>query len=412
MKNNLFYIFLISTIVVSCVEEISFIEEEETFESVIVIDAAITNELKQQEVLLSRTYAFEENGPNPESGATITLEGNQEVFNFTETETGLYKSDVTFSAQQNVNYKLVVKTNNNRIYKSSPMQLTQSTEIDDLYAARDNDDYGVNGMSIYVDSFDPLNNSKYYRYTYEETYKIIAPKWVPEEVVVTDVPTCEVELRDRNEEVQTCYNTVPSSSLNLKTTNGLSEDRVSRHLVRFINSDDFILSWRYSIKVSQYVHSFDAYNYYEILKNLSEEGSLFSQSQAGFISSNIVSETNPKEKVIGFFDVTSVTDKRLFFNYVDFYENENIPPFPVTCEPAGHDQFGQSAGVCGGLITELLTDRVVYHNGASRVRDTTFLADGTMIVDTITVGPFNMVLKQCGDCTAIGSNEVPDFWED
>ena len=146
MKNNLFYIFLISIILPSCVEEISFVEAEETFESALVIDAAITNEFKQQEVLLSRTYSFEEDGPNPESGATITLEGNQEVFNFTETEIGLYKSDVTFSAQQNVNYRLIVKTNNNRIYKSTPMQLTQSTEIDDLYAVRENDDYGVNAM--------------------------------------------------------------------------------------------------------------------------------------------------------------------------------------------------------------------------------------------------------------------------
>lgn len=399
------------TLFVSCVEEINFVETEESFESILVIDAAITNELKQQEVLLSRTYAFEEDGPNPESGATIYLEGNQEIFNFTETETGLYKSDLTFSAQENVDYKLIVKTNNNRVYKSTPMQLTASTEIDNLYAEREYNDYGVNGMSIYVDSFDPLNNSKYYRYTYEETYKIIAPKWNNQEIVILDTLSCEVDLRDRIQEERVCYNTVPSFNINIENTNGLSEDRVSRHLIRFINSEDFILSWRYSINVKQYIHSIEAYNFYKLLKEFSEEGSLFSQSQVGFINGNIVSETNPEEKVIGFFDVTSVTEKRLFFNYVDYYANEEIPPFPVACEPVEHDQYTIS-GACGSLIHGLTADRIAYANGASKIPDTTFLSDGSIIIDTITVGPFNMVLRQCGDCTAIGTNEVPDFWED
>ena len=27
-------------------------------------------------------------------------------------------------------------------------------------------------------------------------------------------------------------------------------------------------------------------------------------------------------------------------------------------------------------------------------------------------GPYNLVLRACGDCTVLGSNIIPDFWEE
>ncbi len=259
----------------SCVEEIDFIQQEETFESALVIEATITNELKQQQIILSRTYAFEEEGPIPESGASVVIESNQGVINFSETEPGIYLSDVVFAAQNNIDYQLKITTNNGRVYSSTSTQLTQVNPIENLYAIRENNDLGVNGMSIYIDSYDPSGNSKYYRYTYKETYKIIAPKWTPEEIIITDPLTCEVWLQERTQEEKTCYNTVPSLNINLKNTTALSEDRVTRHLIRFIDSEDFILTWRYSIIVKQYIQSLEAYTYYKTLNEFSGEGSVF-----------------------------------------------------------------------------------------------------------------------------------------
>lgn len=400
-----FFVFL------ACVEEIDFVEPNETFESALVIEATITNELKQQEIILSRTYAFEEDGPNPESGATVTIESSQGVFSFTENESGIYLSDVPFSAQDNVDYKLRIVTNNDRVYTSRPTQLTQTLEIGDLYAVRENNDFGENGMSIYVDSYDPTGNSKYYRYTYEETYKIIAPRWTPEEIILTDPLTCEVWLQERTQEEKVCYNTVPSLSINLITTSGLTEDRVTKHLIRFINSENFILTWRYSIKVKQFIQSLEAYTFYKTLDEFSGEGSLFSQTQPGFISGNIFSETNSEEKVIGFFDVSTVSDKRIFFNYEDYYPNEPQPNFPIYCEPRSLDQYTEAGG-CGTLISGLILDEVAYWGGASYSIDTIALPSGEVIIDTTTIGPFNMVTRPCGDCTALGSNIVPDFWVD
>ncbi len=384
----------------SCTEEIDF--KTESFESALVVEATITNQLKQQEVILSRPFMFEEEGPNPEINADVRIVSDNGEFIFQEIEDGKYVSNIAFKAEPNTNYSLKITTSNGQLYSSSSSQLTQSTPIDQLYAVRETNDQGINGMAIYVDSYDPTGNSKYYRYEYEETYKIIAPSWVPEDIIVLDeLYPCRVALVQKIQEEQICYNTVKSITINQTNTNSLIEDRVTRQLVRFIDSENYILSHRYSILTKQFIQSQQSYTYYETLNHFSEEGNLLSQVQPGFINSNVFSESNPTEKVLGFFDVSSVASKRIYFNYTDFYPNENIPPFPVNCIPTEHLQIAPSDPPhCGSLISELLRDRVVYHHGAT---------GGT---DNIATGPFFMVLRQCGDCTALGDNVVPEFWEE
>jgi hypothetical protein len=397
------YLFLVLLFLSSCVEEIDF--EIEKFESALVIEATITNEEKNQVILLSRAFQTEDDGPPPERNATVKILAVGNNYVFEELEPGRYVSTVPFSAQPSIDYMLSITTSNGRTYSSSPTILSQTTQIDAVYAVRETTNEDVNGMSIYVDSFDPTGKSKYYRYSYEETYKIIAPRWVPEDLVLTDANNCIVDLRlTRPQEERVCYNTVSSNTINQFSTNSLTEDRVTRHLVRFIDSEDFIISWRYTILVSQYVQSSAAYAYFETLNKFASEGSLFSQIQPGFFEGNISSETNPNEKVIGFFDVSSVSSQRLYFHYEDFYPDEPLPPLEYACEELHLEQFS-SSGTCGTLISGLLTDNVVYLSGASKVID-------SISGELVTIGPFNMVFRACGDCTALGSNVVPDFWVD
>ena len=397
-----FYLSLALLFLSSCVEEIAF--EIGTFESALVIEATITNEVKQQIILLSRTFQLEDDGPAPERNASVNILADGSSFVFEELEPGRYVSTIPFSAQSRTDYILNITTSNGRTYSSSPTILSQATQIDNLYVIRETNDDGVNGLSFYVDSFDPTGNSKYYRYSYEETYKIIAPRWVPEDLVLTDALTCEVDLRPtRPQEERVCYNTVLSNTINQFSTNSLTEDRVTRHLVRFIDSEDFIISHRYTILVNQYIQSREAYSYFETLNNLASQGSLFSQIQPGFFEGNVSSETNPNEKVIGFFDVSSVSSQRLYFNYEDFYPDQPLPSLEYSCAESEHFQGG--FGGCGTLIGGLLTDNVVYSSGASKVKD-------PITGEFVTIGPYFMVLRECGDCTALGSNVVPDFWED
>ena len=401
MKNNDIYRFLhlliLAVFFFSCVESIDF--GTESFESALIIDATISNEEKEQMVLLSRTYKFEEEGPNPEIGASVNVVSNGENYVFEEIEPGMYVSVNPFKAMPNVDYQLKIGTRDGRAYASSSTRLTQSAEMDELYLERESNDDGIAGISIYVDSFDPTNSSKYYRYEYEETYKIIAPNWVANDLIVTNPtwPFCSVELVKRPLNKKVCYNTVLSSDINLASTIGLTEDRVSKHLIRFIDDDNYIISHRYSILVRQFVQSKEAYAYYEALSKFSDDGNIFSQSQPGFFSGNVFSESNTSEKVVGFFDVSTVASQRIYFNYEDHYPDEALPPYASLCVPFAPLRFGNPCECCGGLISGINFEGYKYLR----------LNEGEL-----NGGPYVMVINECGDCTSLGSSTVPDFWID
>ena len=172
-------------LVTSCVEEIPL--ETENFESILIIEATITNEFKKQEILLSRSFKFD-SIPEKESNAAVKVnDDTANTYIFTEAEPGVYKSQTTFAAQPNRNYSLSILTSDGREYGSTNKQLTQSTSIDNLYVERDFNENCNEGVSVYLDSYDPTGNSKYYRHEYEETYKIIAPLYSPRELISNGV---------------------------------------------------------------------------------------------------------------------------------------------------------------------------------------------------------------------------------
>ena len=393
------YLCLLGFIIVvsACVEEINF--ENEAFDYVLIIDATLTNEVKHHHIYINRAHRFEEEGPNKVTGATVQVLTGSATYTFEEEASGVYTSVEAFSAQSNVDYELRVTTKNGRVYASTKTQLTTNTQIDDLYAVRETNDDGVNGISIYVDSYDPSNTSKFYRYEFEETFRVVAPDWRNQDAyIVSDVyPECVVALEPRSEDKITCYRTDPSNSLNLTSTKSLTEDRVSKHLVRFLSSDSYQISHRYSIEATQYVQTESAYNYFEVLNEFNEEGSVFSQIQAGYIGGNISSETNPSEKIVGFFEVSAVSKKRIFFNYTDFYQGEPLPPYAVPCERAAPDLFGiPHSYECGPIMNIIKNNAMVY------LKDN----KGEFPIG----GPYIMVPRACGDCTAIGETIIPDFW--
>jgi hypothetical protein len=399
MKNKVTYLLaLLSISLASCVKEIDF--ETETFESALVVEASITNEEKNHEIKLSRTFRFEDDGPTPETNAIVKVVSTNGDILFEETEAGKYISVVAFKAMPNINYVLQINTQDGRSYKSNETILTQSTQIDDLYAIRETNDDGVNGMSIYIDTFDPTGNSNYYRYEYDETYKVIAPKWVDRDlVVVSDVwPACKVGFVSRPD-TRVCYNTVSSIDNIQGSTAGLSEDRLTRFLVREISSENYIISWRYSILIRQYVQSREAYTYFETLSKYAGDGSLFSQNQPGFISSNIGSESNSQEKVLGFFEVSSVSSKRMFFSYDDFYPNEPQPRYAVACNELSFEiNLGNPTDFCGPLLVQIEGGDVMFYRENE--------------IPGPNEGPHYTVPAPCGDCTRLGITTVPDFWED
>ncbi|PKD17136.1 hypothetical protein APR41_06800 [Salegentibacter salinarum] len=379
---SFFTLIALITILASCVEEIPI--ENESFEKALVIEGSVTNEMKQHQIKLSQAFAIDTSGPNPLSGANLSVN----EFVFEENQPGIYVSRDSFAAQPGVDYQLNISVNENQ-YESQPMQLTGTSSIGELQA--DRIDYrGEDGVAITLNNQTSAGTANYYRYEYTETFKFNANYFKVNDLILVDGEPVEIP---KQKEEYTCYQTNESQDLILANTNSLSEDSVNDLLIKFIDSDNPSLSNRYSLLVKQYVISREAYNYYEILQELSGSDNLFSQSQPGFFAGNISNVNNPNEKIIGYFDVASVSTKRIYFNYEDFYDPESIRPTFV------------SLSACEVTLPDIPTLIAQLEQNAVKWSE-------TLPGNPPPVPPYLVVPTQCVDCTLFGTNEEPDFWED
>ena len=388
--------FFLFTLFTSCVEPFEI--KTTSFESALVVEATLTNELKNQTVKISRTFRLEESGVIPEKDATVQIIDDQNnTYLFAENIPGIYTSLVQFEAVLGRNYQLSIKTKDNRSYISNQQKINSVSPINNLKVeAKTYTKAGVQkeGIVITAESYDSNKNANYYRYEYEETYKITATLWSPDELkIIREWPPLVKVVRRVNDN-RICYKTDFSNEIIQTETTSLSEDRVS-FPVKFIDKNDFKIRNRYSLLVKQYIQSLEAYNYYKILSEISSSESLFSQMQPGTLIGNIMSTDDRNENVLGFFEVTSLSTKRIFFNHSDFYLHD-LPPHIESCTYIAPDLIFQGSSP---LVDNLISNKYIYFSANPRTQE--FLT-----------GPFLLVPKSCGDCTVLGSNVKPSFWID
>ncbi|MEX0360375.1 MAG: DUF4249 domain-containing protein, partial [Allomuricauda sp.] len=363
--------------------------EKEEYERKKDIEANITEEYKNKEVQMTREYRKQDEDIEMEAGEVVYVDSSDgQEFSLQEQDNGKYVSNVSFAALPQLTYQLAVETQDGKSYSSTAMGLPQVARLDSVYAKRFTNDLGENGMGIFVDASVPSGTtSGFYRYEYEETYKIVAPFWDPVELEVVETPSPHIVKVARSLDERVCYASFDSNRIILADTEDLDGDNAENILVRFIPSNDYIISHRYSILVRQYSLSAQAHAFFETLNEFSTSESLFSETQPGFLQGNVSGNTN-NEKVLGYFDVVNVDEKRIFFNYSDFYPMEDLPPYVDPC------QFNTPTI---GLIDLVRWDWVKYI-------DDNFIGSG------LGSGPYITVPQVCGDCTALGTSEVPDFW--
>jgi hypothetical protein len=393
--NRILLFSLLCLLISSCTEQYAL--QTNTFENALVVEATITNELKKQEIKITRTYRLEETDPTIESGAIVTVTDNENNKYIFEQKDSTYVSQTEFQATPGKKYKLDITTKNGKSYHSTSETLTTINEIQSIDATVQTIK-GDRGVEINVNSYDPTGTSKYYRYEYEETYKIIVPKWNDEMTRLAPLQPGEehqgIMILPRTKETETCYTTKKEDYIILTSTNALNEDRV-RFPIRFISNQNYIITHRYSILVRQYIQTIEAYTFYKTLKEISGSESILSQNQPGFFYGNIKSSDNPNEKVIGFFEVSSVSSKRIFFNYADLFPKEPLPPYFTDCtEKVYADCFNAADPACkgGALRSAIATNLLV------------LLANSGIT--------YLMVPPPCGDCTSFSSNIIPSFWID
>jgi hypothetical protein len=397
--NRILLFSILCLILSSCTEQYAL--QSNTFENALVVEATITNELKKQTIKITRTYRLEDTDPTIESGAIVKVtdsENNQYAF---ELNDSVYVSTKEFQAVPGRKYRLDITTNEGKSYYSTSEILTTINEIQSIDATVQTVK-GDRGVEIKVNSYDPTATSKYYRYEYEETYKIETQMWKQDSaIILPPLPEGthkEIGLVSRKGNSKICYGTAKSKDILIASTNSLNEDRIA-FPVRFISNQNYIISHRYSILVRQYIQSLEAYTFYKTLKETSGSDNILSQNQPGFFYGNIKSSNNPNEKVIGFFDVSSVSSKRIFFNYVDLFPGEPLPPNRDNCEIQSFTFcfYAKNPDCRGGLLL-------------SSIEKKQFLYFNSYQYSNPIYTTYEMVSPPCSDCTTFSSNIVPPFW--
>jgi len=421
----------------ACIEPFDF--ETRDAEGILVVQTTMTDAVEKKLVVLSRAANLENvnlsqrdtldvRGPiirtinervNPETGANLNLIDDEGiVYEFEDMGNGVYESIDAFTLLEDKTYQLNIATSNNETYQSNFETLSGKSQIDDIYAERGLNENGEEGVNIYINGTDSSDRSDYFRYDYEETYKIIAPNFTRRELEIireerevlddgTNIfPDARVVTVENEEQV--CFNSANSISIDLANTNALASPVLEKHVVRFLERDNTIISHRYSILSRQYVINAEAYNYFQNLSNFAQSESVFSEIQPGFLEGNIRRTDVDNGLVLGYFEVASVSERRLFFNFVDFFPDEALPPYfgdtncrrTIAPSLGNPERDGPQPLGCPppSLIRRVISNEISYF--------------GENEVPGECEGPYLMTPSICADCTLLGSNVKPDFWID
>ncbi len=380
------------------------IPTDEGFNNVLIVEGTLTNIESTQEISLTRTAPLGTAEVVGEQNASVTVRlGNGNSFAFQEVAPGRYQSVETFAATEGNTYTLEVISADGNTYTSTAQTLPPTAPLDEVVARRIVNDDDIEGVEIIVNTTDPSGQANFFRYTFEETYKIIAPQWNQFEAFIVSEDPPQVDIRLRSQEELICFGTNSSQSGTFFETTELSSNEVQEFPVHFLEKDNFFIAHRYSILVKQEVQSEEAFTFYRKLRELSGQENVFTQQQPGFLTGNILVNGNSTPEVTGYFEVVSQSERRIFFNFEDFFEPEGLPAFAVGCgEPQTPslpvDRFGNSE-----LLNAIRNESLEFFN--DNIGGT-----GPGGANPDPNAPFKMVPRICGDCTVLGSNVTPDFW--
>src|SRR5579862_291507 len=187
----------------------------------LVVDGTIIGGEDSTIINLSRTQNINDSISfvnNPETGAMVSVVGaNGDLYNLLEQNPGQYVSD-QLPLNTNELYRLKIVTSNGNQYLSDSMQVIISPPIDSVSGQLQND-----GMHVTVTTHDPLNNTRYYRWNYTETWEYNSAY---ESAFIYDPYSNMVFARDVNNYIFTCWRSDQSTSLLLGSSAKLSQDLI------------------------------------------------------------------------------------------------------------------------------------------------------------------------------------------
>lgn len=308
----------------------------------------------------------------PETHATIFIEddaGNSRTMQ--SLGNGKYGIE-PLKMDQARSYRLTILTGSS-VYHSDYVAVKQTPPIDSIsWAQPDN-------LTFYVNTHDPTNSTRYYRWEYDEAWQYQTPYesfYKFQNGMILD--------RDSSELVHDCYRFATSNDIILATSAQLNEDIITQVPLVTIPQNSRKVSVKYSLHIKQYALTEDAFKYWQLLKkNTQQLGTLF-DAQPSQLTGNLHCENNPTEPVIGFVSASSVQEARMFVNTF------NLRNWQITPEV-----------ICSVMILGSFQEAANYIIGHPEFEPAYAVTGGGMAIST----------HKCVDCRLLGgTNQKPAFW--
>ena len=281
--------------------------------SILVVDGFLNAGNDSTMITLNHTRSLSDTVTTyPETGARVeVLSESGQTLSLQEITKGRYINP-SLGLNSSEKYQLQILTANGKKYLSDFVSVVITPPIDSVFWRQDTTSASNKiGVTAYLTSHDPSNNTRYYMWRYRETWEYHAAY---ESFFLLSADRTQVIPRTPDQFTYRCYRDFNSTDLKLASTETLKEDIVFEYPLVFIPQGDEKLTVRYRILATQFGITKEAYDYWQVVKKNTElTGTIFAPlpSQA---AGNFHCMTNPDETVLGFLSAGTVQNQFIYIN--------------------------------------------------------------------------------------------------
>lgn len=297
-----------------------------------VIQGMVSNQEGWQEIDISISSSLTQPGYIPIEGCQVEIiDDENHKFDLEEYEKGKYR--VWMSKEYLVvgrSYKTKVVLPNGDVLESTFDKMPTGPEIDDVFfelkdLPTSEPDEWIKGIQYYTNLKANNEQSRFYRWQITETWEFHSA--YPKEFYY-DGQINHIDPPDYSDYY--CWSTRVVDEIFTLSTQSLSENEYSRLPLHYVSNTTERLSVLYSFMLRQIAISEAAYIYWDQLRINNTIGQGLYASQPLAIKGNIVNTSNPDLEVLGFFQASSETSRRIFTSPVEDLELD----FSNKCSPA------------------------------------------------------------------------------
>jgi hypothetical protein len=377
------------------------------YASLLVVDGLITDANTSYTVRLTKTIQDQNSNPSVVSDATVYITDDAGNTSYLDNwDNGIYKTDsIEFKGIVGRTYILHILTQEGNEYESKPCLMQSVPDIDSIYFAKDqvlvsNGTQTQDGVSIYLDSKGSENN-QFYRWAFDETWKFKVP--YPKRFNFNMADSAITAVTDVKEY---CWNSRKSDEIIIHSIYAGQSSRLEKQPIFFIASDKSNrLLLQYNILISQYSISKKEYDFWNNLKQVNESGGDIFAKQPFTVVSNIYNINNTKERILGYFQVSAVKQKRKNILFSDIV-GMNLPYYHYPCDIMVKDPLDYAKGPGAPPPTW------DYLYSLFCITSDYYFVEPLYYSGTDSLLKMVFARPECANCELTGTHSKPDFWVD